>query len=135
MDSHSLGANHSQIVLAEFALQNLFDGNGDVFRAFGLSRDRTGVLGTNGELTVGAKLLDLGAVNSSLIERRADFPYVRRLCELELHQCATRKLDAEIQRLDGEGAQAENEESSGDCRHHLPPADEVVVGVVKNSKH
>ena len=74
-------------------------------------------------------------MNSGIVQRRADLTYIRRLRELELHQRSAGELDAVVGRLDSQRSESEQNEGDGDPCHHLPPADEIVVGVVKNSKH
>ena len=86
-------------------------------------------------LAVGSELLDLGPVNAGLVERRANRADIGRLGELDLHQRTAGELDAVVGRLDRQRAEPEDDESDGDPDRPLPPADEIVVGVVKNAKH
>ena len=133
--THGFSADDLHVVVAELCPEYPLDGNGYALRALRLRRDRPRVLSPHGELAVCPELLDLGSANTSLVEGGANRPDVGRLRELKLHQCSAGKLDAEVEGLDRERSKPQNDEGECDRRHHLPPADEVVVRVVKNSNH
>ena len=131
----AFSAHYPDAVVTELLFQNCFDLGGNGSRAVGLRCYLRRVLRTDGEIPIRSELLDLGATNSGVVQCRANLGRIGRLGELELHQRTAGELDAVVGRLDGKRSEAEENEADGDRRHHLPPADEVVVGIVKNSKH
>ncbi len=133
--THGFGPDRLEAVRSEFLLQHLLDPHRDALGAIRLRGYCCRVLRADGEVSIRAKLLDLGALDSGLIERCANLTDVWRVDELELHKGSARELDAVVGRFDRQRSEAENDEGDGDSRHHLPPADEIVVGVVQNSKH
>jgi hypothetical protein len=128
-------ADHSNTVGAEPLLKNLLDAVGDIGGTFRLRCDFARILRAHCELAVGSELLDLRAWNVGRVQGRANHSHIWRLCKLQLHQGATRELNAVVGRFDRERAEAGQNKDDRDDRHDLPPADEIVVGVVKNSKH
>ncbi len=128
-------ANHLQVVLAELLLQDPPDGNRDGLSALRLCGDRGRVLCPDRELAVRSELLDLGPTDSRLVKRGPDLADIGRLRELQLHQRSAGELDTQVERLDRERSKPQHDEGDRDRRHHLPPANEIVARVVKNSKH
>jgi hypothetical protein len=130
-----LSANDLETVRTEFLGEHLLNPVGDVRGTVRLGRDFSCVLRANRELPIRSELLDLRTRNAGLVKRRAYGADIRWLSETELHQGAACELDAVVGRLYRKRAKAQQNESDGHTRHHFPPADEVVVSVVKNSKH
>src|SRR5256885_8257818 len=133
--TNSFRTLYGPVAVPEVLLQDVSNFYGNVPRAAGLRRNIGLTLRTDGELAVRSELLDLGASDSRLVERRTDFSNVRWLGELQLHQSAASELNTVIGCLDGERSESKQDEGDGDRRHHLPPTDEIVVRVVKNAKH
>jgi hypothetical protein len=135
LSGDTFGADDAKTVWPELLREDLLDVVGNIGSAVGLRRNFACILRSNGELAVRAELLDLGAGDVRLIEGRADLSNVRRPDELELHERATCELDAVVGRLDCQRAEAEKDERDRNHGHDLPPADEIVIGVVEYSKH
>ena len=106
----SLGAHQAILIRAKLLRQNVLNA------VFGrLSTGRRGallfrLLRANGELAIVSELLDLGAVNASVIEMRAQLADVNGLGEGDLHHRSTGELDALVDSLEGESAESDCDE-------------------------
>jgi hypothetical protein len=59
-----------------------------------------------------------------------------RFFERQLHHRAAGEVDAVVEAaLDEEGHEPDHDERDREARHHPPPADEVVLGIVQDAQH
>lgn len=129
--SHCFSANDPHVLRAELGVEDRLDLSGDAGSAGRLLSDGLLVLRANGVFPVGAVLLNFGALNTALVQRIPDICYVRRILKLHLHERSAGELDALVDRLDEERTNSAHDENRSKNGCDLPPADEVVVGVVK----
>ena len=116
-------------------LEGGFDSLGHRARARFLRSDLGRFLRANGELSLRSELRNLGAGDARLIQSRSQRADIERPGKLNLHERAAGKLDAVVDRSPDVGNQSDQKEGDREPCGPLPPANEIVVGIMKYSQH
>src|SRR5207248_7144172 len=82
-----------------------------------------------------AEVLNVGALETDVIERRTDIAGRHSVCQLDLHERSAGELDAVVDAARHEEAEADQHDRARERECPAAPLDEIVIRVCEESDH